>query len=90
MNRIIGVLWLKHKDDQNYYSGVLRDLHGDINIAVFPNSYKQADNQPDMNIVLSWGDRKPKPAETVKNSNVKKKKKPETDEKKDDDNDTPF
>lgn len=54
MNRIIGVLWAKHKDGQEYYSGILRDLHGDINIAVFPNNRKSSDNQPDFNIVVSW------------------------------------
>ena len=55
MNQIIGVLWQKEKDGKEYYSGVLNDLRGKINIAVFPNTFKQAENQPDMNIVISWG-----------------------------------
>ncbi len=47
MNRIVGALWKREKDGREYYSGILKDLHGDINIAVFPNTYKQAQNQPD-------------------------------------------
>ena len=54
MNRIIGVLWKKEKNGMDYYSGVLKDLRGDIRVAVFPNTYKEKENQPDMNIVLSF------------------------------------
>lgn len=54
-SRIVGALWERSKDGKTYYSGVLKDLHGDINIAVFPNTYKERDNQPDFNIVLSFG-----------------------------------
>jgi hypothetical protein len=56
MNKIIGVLWKREKDGKEYFSGVLNDLRGKINIAVFPNTWKEADNQPDMNIVISWSD----------------------------------
>jgi len=43
-------------------SGVIQDLSGDINIAVFKNDKKEADKQPDYNIVLS---ERPKPAPQV-------------------------
>ena len=36
-----------------YFSGVIQDLSGDINIAVFKNDKKENDKQPDYNIVLS-------------------------------------
>lgn len=54
MYKIVGALWAREKDGVNYFSGVLNDLHGEINIAVFPNNKKQADKQPDMNIVISF------------------------------------
>ena len=54
MNKIIGALWKREKDGKEYFSGVLNDLRGKINIAVFPNTFKENDNQPDMNIVISW------------------------------------
>ena len=75
-NRIVGALWEKHKDGNAYYSGVLRDLSGDINIAVFPNNKKEKPNQPDMNIVLSFGIKKtetPVEAEPPKKGGKKKK-----------------
>ena len=53
MNQIIGALWKREKDGMDYFSGVLNDFRGPINIAVFPNNRKEADNQPDMNIVIS-------------------------------------
>lgn len=44
-------------------SGMLNDLAGDINIAVFKNDKKEKENQPDYNIVLSEKrDDKPKQA----------------------------
>ena len=58
MYKIIGVLWKKEKDGREYYSGVINDLRGQINIAVFPNDRKQAENQPDMNIIISFGEDK--------------------------------
>ena len=54
MSKIIGVLWKKEKDGKEYYSGVLNDLRGRINIAVFKNTKKAVDTQPDMNITISW------------------------------------
>lgn len=73
-NRIVGALWEKHKDGNAYYSGVLRDLHGDINIAVFPNNKKEKPNQPDMNIVLSFANKNGKElAEPVKKGKKKAK-----------------
>ena len=73
MNQIIGVLWKKEKDGLDYYSGVLQDLRGQINIAVFPNNFKEADNQPDMNIVISW-DKEKKEKETVNEPKKKTRK----------------
>lgn len=76
MNKIVGALWERQKDGNKYYSGVLTDLHGDIQIAVFPNNRKQANNQPDMNIVISF-DRPQKEAVhevTNPSKNGKKKK----------------
>ncbi len=59
MSRKIGALWLRQTQDGiKYFSGVIQDLSGDINIAVFRNDKKEKDNQPDYNIVLS---EKPKP-----------------------------
>ena len=54
MSRKIGALWIrKSQDGKTFLSGVIQDLSGDINIAVFKNDRKEADNQPDYNIVLS-------------------------------------
>jgi len=63
MSRKIGVLWLRQSQDgKQFLSGVIQDLSGDINIAVFKNDRKEAENQPDYNIVLS---EKSKPAPQV-------------------------
>lgn len=63
MSRKIGALWIRQSQDgRNYLSGVIQDLSGDINIAVFKNDKKEADKQPDYNIVLS---ERPKPAPQV-------------------------
>lgn len=54
MSRKIGALWLKQSQDgRQFLSGVLQDLGGDINIAVFKNDKKENEKQPDYNIVLS-------------------------------------
>jgi len=54
MTKKIGALWLKTmSNDTKYFSGVIQDLRGDINIAVFKNDRKEKPNQPDYNIVLS-------------------------------------
>ena len=63
MSRKIGALWIrKSQDGMTFLSGVLQDLGGDINIAVFKNDKKEVDKQPDYNIVLS---ERPKPAPQV-------------------------
>ena len=63
MSRKIGALWIrKSQDGKTFLSGVIQDLSGDINIAVFKNDRKEAENQPDYNIVLS---EKSKPAPQV-------------------------
>lgn len=63
MSRKIGALWLKQSQDgKQFLSGVIQDLSGDINIAIFKNDRKEAENQPDYNIVLS---EKPKSAPQV-------------------------
>lgn len=56
-SRKIGALWRREsKDGKIFYSGVIQDIRGDINIAVFVNDKKESDKHPDLNIVLS-GDR---------------------------------
>ena len=53
-NRRIGALWSKKaKEGQEYFSGVISDLRGDIQIVVFRNDSKKNENQPDYNILLS-------------------------------------
>lgn len=53
-NRKIGALWSKTtKQGQDYFSGMISDLRGEIQIAVFKNDNKQNENQPDYNILLS-------------------------------------
>jgi uncharacterized protein (DUF736 family) len=50
----IGALWIrKTQEGKSFLSGVLNDLSGDIQIAVFRNDRKEKDNQPDYNIVRS-------------------------------------
>ena len=54
MSRQIGALWLrKSSNGVQYMSGVLNDLAGDIQIAIFKNDRKEKENQPDYRIVLS-------------------------------------
>ena len=56
MAKRIGALWLKtSKDGETFYSGVIKDLRGDIPIVVFKNTRKEKETQPDFNIVLSEG-----------------------------------
>ena len=42
----------KTTDGKEYYSGVITDLRGDIQIVIFKND-KKTDNQPDYDILLS-------------------------------------
>lgn len=50
----IGALWKrKTQDGKTFLSGVIQDMRGDINVAVFANDRKEKDNQPDFNIVRS-------------------------------------
>jgi len=54
MSKVIGALWLREtKERKQFMSGVLNDLGGDIQIAVFRNDRKDKDNQPDYQIVRS-------------------------------------
>jgi hypothetical protein len=64
MNKVIVALWKKEKDGMEYLSGVINDLRGDINIAIFPNTYKTAENQPDFNITVSLADKQLREPET--------------------------
>ena len=51
--RKIGALWSKKTEDgKEYFSGVIADLRGDIQIVVFKNE-KKTDNQPDYDILMS-------------------------------------
>ena len=54
MAKKIGALWLKMSQaGEPFYSGVIRDIRGDIQIVVFKNTRKETESQPDYNIVLS-------------------------------------
>ena len=53
-NKKIGALWSrKTSGGKEYFSGVISDLRGDIQIVVFRNDSKKNDNQPDYDILLS-------------------------------------
>ena len=53
-NRKIGALWSKKTDDgRDYFTGVISDLRGEIQIVVFGNDKKESENQPDYDILLS-------------------------------------
>ena len=53
-NTKIGALWSKKTTEgKEYFTGVISDLRGDIQIVVFRNDKKQNDNQPDYDILLS-------------------------------------
>jgi uncharacterized protein (DUF736 family) len=53
-NRKIGALWSrKTADGKEYFTGVISDLRGDIQIVVFENDKKQNENQPDYDILVS-------------------------------------
>jgi uncharacterized protein (DUF736 family) len=52
--RKIGALWSrKTADGKEYFTGVISDLRGDIQIVVFENDKKQNENQPDYDILVS-------------------------------------
>ena len=52
-NRKIGALWSKKTGDgKEYFTGVISDLRGEIQIVVFRND-KKNENQPDYDILLS-------------------------------------
>lgn len=58
MSQEIGALWLKEikqgdRKGEQYFSGTLKDIRGEIRIAVFANEKKEKENQPDYKIVLS-------------------------------------
>ena len=53
-NRKIGALWSKKTGDgKEYFTGVISDLRGEIQIVVFRNGKKESENQPDYDILLS-------------------------------------
>jgi len=49
---IVGLWSRKTKEGQEYFSGMITDLRGDIQIVVFKND-KKNENQPDYDILLS-------------------------------------
>jgi len=54
VNRKIGALWSKKTaEGKEYFTGVISDLRGEIQIVVFRNDKKENENQPDYNILLS-------------------------------------
>ena len=53
-NRKIGALWSKKTGEgKEYFTGVISDLRGEIQIVIFKNDKKQSENQPDCDILLS-------------------------------------
>ena len=53
-NRKIGALWSKKTSEgKEYFTGVINDLRGDIQIVIFKNDKKENENQPDYDILLS-------------------------------------
>ena len=75
------------------YSGVLKDFRCDIRIAVFPNTYKEKDNQPDMNIVISFTNGKSESDEEQDEEspgNPPKGKRRKKTKENEDDNGAPF
>ncbi len=67
----IGALWVRKSKDgkMTYMSGVIKDFHGEIQIAVFKNEKKQiGTKQPDYNIVLSGNKPRQKAAEAPPSS----------------------
>jgi uncharacterized protein (DUF736 family) len=53
-NKKIGALWSKKTGDgKEYFTGVISDLRGGIQIVVFKNDKKENENQPDYDILLS-------------------------------------
>lgn len=60
----MGALWKKSGPKGEYFSGMVEVGDEKINIVVFPNSYKKAENQPDYRIMKSRpkGEQAPKPA----------------------------
>ncbi len=61
----IGALWIKN----DFFTGTIKIDDKEIKIVVFKNTYKEKDNQPDYNILIS----KPK-TEEVKPQDFEKNK----------------
>ena len=59
----VGVLWKKKdKNDKEFYSGVLdAGVLGHITVMVFPNSFKENEDQPDATINLVVGQKEETP-----------------------------
>jgi len=49
----IGAAWWREKNGNNYLSGKIRIDGKEHYIALFQNGFKQAEKQPDFNILLS-------------------------------------
>jgi len=79
MSQEIGAFWLKEdKNGKQYFSGVLKDIRGEIRVAMFPNDRKEKENQPDWKLVLSTdykkdGDGSAQRSDLVKKPSFKKK-----------------
>ena len=53
-NKKIGALWSKKTGEgKEYFTGVISDLRGEIQIVIFKNDKKEKENQPDYDILLS-------------------------------------
>lgn len=52
MNNSIGALWVKEGQKGDFYKGYVENEEGErMNIVIFKNNYKNADNQPDYRIM---------------------------------------
>lgn len=50
----IGALWKKEGKKSPFYSGKVKDSNGkDVEIVCFPNTHKNAENQPDIRIYIN-------------------------------------
>lgn len=73
MSQEIGAFWLKEdKNGKQYFSGVLKDIRGEIRVAMFPNDRKEKENQPDWKLVLSTDYKKEEGGSAQRQDLVKK------------------
>lgn len=69
-NEAIGALWKKESQRGEFFSGNVEVNGEKIQIVVFPNTYKKADNHPDYRILLSQPREEKKEEERVYNEEI--------------------